>query len=85
MKKALALKLVAASVVSTIGIPQMVQAQELEEVVVTGIRASIERGLDVKRNSRQIVDSISAEELGKFPDQNVAESLQRITGVAITR
>jgi len=57
----------------------------LEEVVVTGIRASLERGLDVKRSSRQIVDSISAEELGKFPDQNVAESLQRITGVAITR
>jgi len=66
---------------------QFAQAQDgtLEEIVVTGIRASLERGLDVKRNSRQIVDSISAEELGKFPDQNVAESLQRITGVAITR
>jgi len=61
------------------------QVDALEEIVVTGIRASLERGLDVKRSSRQIVDSISAEELGKFPDQNVAESLQRITGVAITR
>ena len=52
---------------------------------MTGIRASIQRGLDVKRNSDSIVDAISAEELGKFPDVNVAESLQRITGVAITR
>ena len=56
-----------------------------DEIVVTGIRASIQRGLDVKRNSDSIVDAISAEELGKFPDVNVAESLQRITGVAITR
>jgi len=85
MKKTLALKLVAASVISTIGIPQMVHAQDLEEVVVTGIRASLERSEDVKRQSRQIVDAITAEDLGKFPDQNVAESLQRISGVAITR
>jgi len=56
-----------------------------DEVIATGIRASLERGLDVKRNADSIVDAISAEELGKFPDTNVAESLQRITGVAITR
>ncbi len=54
-------------------------------IVVDGIRGSLERGLEVKRNSDSIVDAISAEELGKFPDTNVAESLQRITGVAITR
>jgi len=59
--------------------------QELEEIVVTGIRASLERSEDVKRNARTIVDAITAEDLGKFPDQNVAESLQRITGVAIDR
>ena len=56
-----------------------------DEIIATGIRASLNRGLDVKRNADSIVDAISAEELGKFPDTNVAESLQRITGVAITR
>lgn len=60
-------------------------ALALEEVVVTGIRGSLKRSLDVKRDSNQIVDAISAEDVGKFPDANVAESLQRITGVAIDR
>jgi iron complex outermembrane recepter protein len=58
---------------------------QLEEVVVTGIRASLERAMDIKRDADAVVDSISAEDLGKFPDANVAESLQRITGVAIDR
>jgi len=58
---------------------------ELEEVVVTGIRASLSRAADIKRQSDTVVDAISAEELGKFPDINVAESLSRITGVAVTR
>ncbi len=57
----------------------------VEEIVVTGIRGSLQRALDVKENAGGVVDAISAEDLGKFPDQNVAESLQRITGVAITR
>ena len=66
--------------------PTMVHAQaELEEVVVTGIRSSLKRSLDVKRDAAQVVDAISAEDVGKFPDANVAESLQRITGVAIDR
>lgn len=60
-------------------------ARTLDTVTVSGIRGSLERGLEIKRNADGIVDAISAEELGKFPDQNVAESLQRITGVAITR
>ncbi len=59
--------------------------RELEAVTVTGIRGSLDRALAVKENADVIVDAISAEELGKFPDQNVAESLQRVTGVAITR
>jgi len=58
---------------------------EPEEVLVTGIRAALEQGLDVKRNSTSIVDSINAEDVGKFPDKNVAESLQRIPGVTIQR
>lgn len=57
----------------------------VEEVVVTGLRASLNRSIDVKRNSALIVDSIASEDLGKFPDTNVAESLQRITGVSIDR
>lgn len=61
------------------------QGSELQEVVVTGIRASLERAMDIKRDADVVVDSISAEDLGKFPDANVAESLQRITGVAIDR
>ncbi|QEY17752.1 TonB-dependent receptor [Cellvibrio sp. KY-GH-1] len=57
----------------------------VEEVMVTGIRASLERAMDVKRNSSGVVDAISAEDMGKFPDTNLAESLQRITGVSIDR
>ncbi len=67
--------------------PELVIAQEtvLEEVVVTGIRSSIKRAQDVKRDASGVVDSIAAEDLGKFPDLNVAESLQRIPGVSIDR
>lgn len=58
---------------------------QVEEVMVTGIRASMERAMDVKRQSAGVVDAISAEDMGKFPDTNLAESLQRITGVSIDR
>ncbi len=58
---------------------------ELDEVVVTGIRGSLRQAIEIKRNSEQIVDSIASESLGKFPDSNIAESLQRITGVSIDR
>lgn len=57
----------------------------LEEIVVTGIRFSLERAEDIKRNAEVIVDSIASEDLGKFPDSNVAEALQRITGVSVSR
>ncbi|MDB5673001.1 MAG: TonB-dependent receptor, partial [Alphaproteobacteria bacterium] len=56
-----------------------------DEIVVTGIRASLERSIEIKRNSSGVVDAISAEDIGKFPDTNLAESLQRITGVSINR
>src|SRR5918993_3609618 len=55
------------------------------EIVVTGIRASLRQSMDIKRNAQGVVDAISAEEMGKFPDTNLAESLQRITGVSIDR
>jgi iron complex outermembrane receptor protein len=61
------------------------QVSTLQEVVVTGYRSSLEKAIDIKRNTDAEADSILAEDIGKFPDQNLAESLQRIPGVAITR
>ncbi len=58
---------------------------ELETVLVTGVRASLGRSVDLKRGAGTVQDSISAVELGKFPDDNVADSLGHITGVAISR
>jgi len=58
---------------------------EGEAIVVTGIRASLRASMDIKRDSIGVVDAISAEDIGKFPDTNLAESLQRITGVSIQR
>ena len=55
------------------------------DIVVTGIRASLRNSINLKRDAQGIVDAISAEDIGKFPDTNLAESLQRITGVSIDR
>ncbi len=59
--------------------------RKLDTIVITGIRASLEQAVDKKRNSNVIADVISATDLGRFPDENVAESLQRVTGVQIQR
>lgn len=59
--------------------------QPADEIVVSGIRASLRNAMDTKRNAIGVVDAISAEDIGKFPDTNLAESLQRITGVSIDR
>ena len=69
---------------------QFTSAQEqsgddIDEVIVQGIRGSLMRSQDIKRDGNGVVDAISAEDIGKFPDQNLAESLQRITGVSIDR
>jgi iron complex outermembrane recepter protein len=61
------------------------QTTELEEVIVTGIRAGLRSSMEVKRESIQVVDAISAEDIGDFPDKNLGEALQRITGVQISR
>ena len=58
---------------------------QLDTVTVTGYRASVEKALDIKRSESGVVDAIVAEDIGKFPDLNLAESLQRIPGVVITR
>ncbi|GGO67776.1 TonB-dependent receptor [Bowmanella pacifica] len=75
-----------------LALPVMAQEQTLQgedaqvEVInVRGIKGSLIRSMDIKRGSANVVDAISAEDIGKFPDQNVAESLQRITGVSIDR
>lgn len=55
------------------------------EIVVTGVRRSLQAGIDLKRNNTQFVDAIVAEDIGKLPDTNVAESLQRVSGVQVSR
>ena len=64
---------------------QVVDEGNVEVIQITGIRSSIEKAALRKRDSDSFVDAIVAEDLGKFPDQNVAESLQRITGITIER
>lgn len=56
-----------------------------EDIVVTGYRRSIEQSLEQKREANAFVDVITAEDIGKFPDKNVADALQRVPGVVITR
>lgn len=60
-------------------------ADTLDTVTVTGIRASLESSMNLKRDAQGVVDGIVAEDIGKFPDTNLAESLQRISGVSIDR
>lgn len=62
-----------------------VDEDDIEEVVVVGVKASLQQSLDRKRESNQIIEVITAEDVGKLPDQNVAEALQRVSGVSITR
>ncbi|PZQ28279.1 MAG: TonB-dependent receptor [Stenotrophomonas acidaminiphila] len=65
--------------------PPSEDATNLDTISVTGYRASLEKALDIKRGEKGIVDAIVAQDIGKFPDLNLAESLQRIPGVVITR
>ncbi|KQT34752.1 signal protein [Sphingomonas sp. Leaf412] len=60
-------------------------AEEEGEIVVTGIRASLARSAEIKRNSTLIVDSVSAEDIGKLPDVSIADSLARLPGVTAQR
>src|ERR1700754_4832415 len=64
---------------------EQANSEELEEVVVTGLRGSLKASLETKRDAIGVVDSINAEDIGKFPDTNLAESLQSIPGVSIDR
>src|SRR5688572_8827867 len=64
---------------------QSTAGTQVEEVVVTGYRASLESALDEKRLQNGVVDVIKAEDLADFPDTNLAESIQRVPGVSISR
>nr|WP_091986066.1 TonB-dependent receptor [Pseudoalteromonas denitrificans] len=61
------------------------KTDEVEVIEVRGIRGSVVKSINTKRYATSVVDAVTAEDIGKFPDQNVAESLQRITGVSISR
>lgn len=74
------------SLVASFALAQSPSSDEaVDEIEVTGIRNALESSMNIKRNAKGIVDSISAEDIGKFPDSNLAESLQRITGLSIDR
>lgn len=61
------------------------RATDLDTVTVKGYRYSIEQSLEQKRNANAVVEVITAEDVGKFPDKNVADALQRVPGVLISR
>ncbi|WP_312082437.1 TonB-dependent receptor [Brevundimonas sp.] len=65
--------------------PQQDAAAEVDDIVVTGFRASLQNSLNIKRREAGVVDAISAEDIADFPDTNLAESIQRIPGVSIDR
>lgn len=78
-----------ASTIGMIAGSQSVYAQQstdgLEEVVVTGFRASLEKSLEIKRASDSVVEAISSEDIGKLPDKSITESLMRLPGLATQR
>jgi len=79
-----------ASTLALLAVAGVAQAQEaatqtLDTVVITGIRKSLDSAVSLKREARGLVDGIVAEDIGKFPDTNLAESMQRIAGVSIDR
>ncbi|MGZ9114469.1 MAG: TonB-dependent receptor plug domain-containing protein, partial [Brevundimonas sp.] len=65
--------------------PQDPAATEVDEVIVTGIRASIQNSIAAKRNETSIVEVVTAEDIGKLPDVSIAESLGRLPGLSLQR
>ncbi|MES2824966.1 MAG: TonB-dependent receptor [Pseudomonadota bacterium] len=74
-----------ASALAGASVSALAQDDAVEEIVVSGIRASLTRAVDIKRDAAGVVDAISSEDIGKMPDANLAESLQRVTGISIDR
>ncbi|MBB2487963.1 TonB-dependent receptor [Mitsuaria sp. WAJ17] len=81
----LALASLAAAPATAADDPPAPSANTLEQVEVRGVRATLKRNLAEKREAQNIVDTISAEDVGKFPDKNVADSLQRVPGISVDR
>jgi len=84
-----AVALMLASMVTCASSPALAQqaaadGQPMEQVVVTGIRASLQQALTRKRNSDTLSEVVSAEDIGKMPDKNVADAIQRVPGVNIS-
>lgn len=85
-RKRTALAACAGSLIAgTAGIAQAQEGEAIEEVVVTGIRSSLANALNEKRTSDNLKEVIISEDIGKLPDQNLAEVMENITGVQITR
>lgn len=76
---------VALATLATPTYAEEVADEDVEVIEIRGIRGSVIKSMDAKRSAQGIVDAISAEDIGKFPDTNLAESLQRISGVSIDR
>lgn len=74
-----------ALLVPSVTYAQEAEADDLEEIVVTGIRGSLDSAAAIKRYADSIVDAISAEDIGLFSDNNIAEALQRIPGIQLER
>lgn len=89
MRKHLKGLLLTTAISTSMIMPAMAHAQDdadaVEEIVVTGIRGSMISSIAAKRDAKSVMDVINAEDIGKFPDTNLAESLQRISGVQIAR
>jgi iron complex outermembrane recepter protein len=58
---------------------------DVEEVMVTGMRQALSNAQDIKQNADTVVDSITAKDLGSFPDKSVGEALQRVAGISVSR
>jgi len=76
---------VALAIAASVAPPALAQDEPIEEIVTVGIRGSLTSSMNMKRSGQGVMDGIVAEDIGKFPDTNLAESLQRITGVSIDR
>ena len=74
-----------AALVSSFTASLNAQEAQIEEVVVSGIRSSLATALEEKRSASNLIEVIQAEDIGKLPDQNLAEVLENVTGVQITR
>jgi iron complex outermembrane receptor protein len=69
----------------TTAAPTEASANQLQEIVVTGIRGSLERSLQIKRQSLGVVDAMSAEQIGQFPDSDIGEAVARLPGITVNR